>query len=71
MLALNLKNISFKLKHISNAIWETLSMSKFVVEVDLILAELLHIIVTIDLHYNMHTFTTFTLILNTLKFTIH
>jgi hypothetical protein len=46
-------------------------MSKFVVEVDLILAELLHITITIDLHYNMHTFITFTLILNTLKFTIH
>jgi hypothetical protein len=71
MLALNLKNISFKFKYISNAIWETLSMSKFVVEVDLILAELLHITITIDLHYNMHTFITFTLILNTLKFTIH
>jgi len=46
-------------------------MSKFVVEVDLVLAKLLHITVTINLHYNMHTFTTFTLILNTLKFTIH
>jgi hypothetical protein len=71
MLALNLKNIAFKLKHISNAIWETLNMSKFVVEVDLILAKLFHITITIDLHYNMHIFTTFALILNTLKSTIH
>jgi hypothetical protein len=71
MPTLNLKNIAFKLKHISNAIWETLNMSKFVVEVDLILAKLFHIIVTIDLHYNMHPFTTFALILNTLKSTIH
>jgi len=71
MPTLNLKNIAFKLKHISNAIWETLNMSKFVVEVDLILAKLFHIIVIIDLHYNMHPFTTFALILNTLKSTIH
>jgi uncharacterized protein YjaG (DUF416 family) len=71
MPTLNLKNIAFKLKHISNAIWETLNMSKVVVEVDLILAKLFHIIVTINLHYNMHTFTTFALILNTLKSTIH
>jgi hypothetical protein len=40
------------------------------VEVDLILVELIHTIVTIDLHYNMHTFTIFALILNTSNSTI-
>jgi hypothetical protein len=41
------------------------------VEVDLILANLLHTIVIIDLHFNIHTFTTFTLILNTPDFVVH
>jgi hypothetical protein len=35
------------------------------VEVDLILIELIHIIVTTNLHYNMHTFIVYVLILNT------
>jgi hypothetical protein len=38
---------------------------------DLILVELFHIIVTTNLHYNMHTFTISTLILNTPDFEIH
>jgi hypothetical protein len=41
------------------------------VEMNLIPAKLFHTIVTIDLHYNMHTFTISALILNTHNSTIH
>jgi hypothetical protein len=41
------------------------------VEVNLIPAKLFHITITTDLHYNMHTFTIFVLILNTLDFGVH
>jgi hypothetical protein len=40
-------------------------------DVDLIPAEPLHIIVTTYLHYNMHTFTIFALILNTHDSIVH
>jgi hypothetical protein len=41
------------------------------VDVDLIPIELFHIIVTIDLHCNVHKFTIPTLILNTHAFVVH
>jgi hypothetical protein len=41
------------------------------VEVNLILVKLFRSIVIIDLHYNMHTFIIFALILNTLDFVVH
>jgi hypothetical protein len=41
------------------------------VDVDLIPTELLHSIVTTYLHYNMHTFTIFALILNTPDSLVH
>jgi hypothetical protein len=41
------------------------------VEMNLIIAKLFHNIITIDLHYNMHTFTISTLILNTHDSGVH
>ncbi len=41
------------------------------VEVDLILVELFDTTVTIDLHYNMHTFTIYALISNSHDFIVH
>jgi hypothetical protein len=41
------------------------------VEVNLIPAKLFHTIITIDLHYNMHTFTIFALIINTPNSIVH
>jgi hypothetical protein len=37
----------------------------------LIPVELFHVIVTTYLHYNMHMFTNFALIVNTLDFAVH
>jgi hypothetical protein len=41
------------------------------VEVNLIPIKLFHSIVITNLHYNMHTFTIFVLILNTFDFVVH
>jgi hypothetical protein len=44
---------------------------RYVVKVDLIHAKLLHTNVTTNLHFNMHTFTIFALILNTHDYVAH
>ncbi len=41
------------------------------VQMDLILAKLFHTTITTNLHYNMHTFRFFALILNTLDYVVH
>jgi hypothetical protein len=50
--------------------WKVKSWNSLV-EVDLINVELFHTTVITYLHYNMHTFTIFVLILNTLDFVVH
>jgi hypothetical protein len=43
----------------------------FLVEVNLIVAKLFHTTITTDLHYNMHTFIIFAVILIKFDFVIH